>query len=84
MSENKIEPQEDSDIAFCGYEEERGKPNALECCKKNRRCPTVGAAGISGMIKLGGREEGTSYWSKQQFKDFLLAAKDGAFDGLIQ
>jgi hypothetical protein len=50
------------------------------CCKQ--KCPIIEYTEDSNMIVLGDANgpEGITTWSKEQFKDFVLAAKEGKFD----
>lgn len=51
---------------------------------KNKCCPVIESKGET--IVLGDKDgpEGITTWTKNQFKDFVEAAKDGKFDNLIK
>lgn len=51
------------------------------CCN-GKKCPVVTKTKKS--ILIGGKEEGFTEWTDEQFKDFLKAAKSGKFDELIK
>lgn len=55
----------------------------IEFCCGKRRCPVVKQM-KGDQIKLGGKKEGETVWGKDQFKDFVEAAKNGTFDELIK
>lgn len=62
---------------------ERPKKNSIEmafCCRRGR-CPTLKVSEDS--VILGGEKEGFTYWSRDNLRDFVNAAKDGRFDGLL-
>jgi hypothetical protein len=50
------------------------------CCKD--KCPVVEYTDDSNTILLGDANgpEGVTTWTKEQFADFVLAAKEGKFD----
>jgi len=50
---------------------------------KNKCCPVVTV--LENKIILGDEKgvEGITTWTKDQFKDFIIAVKDGKFDELI-
>lgn len=54
------------------------------CCKD--KCPVVEYTDNSNTILLGDANgpEGITTWTKQQFADFVLAAKLGKFDEIIK
>lgn len=57
------------------------KKNIIEFCCKSK-CPVIEYTEDSNIIVLGDANgpEGITTWSKEQFKDFVLAAKEGKFD----
>jgi BRCT domain type II-containing protein len=59
------------------------KQNIIKFCK-NKCCPVVTVE--HEQIILGDKEgpEGITTWSKNQFKDFIEAAKEGKFDEIIK
>jgi hypothetical protein len=54
------------------------------CCKD--KCPVVEYTDESNLVLLGDSDgpEGISIWSKEQFADFIKAAKMGKFDEVIK
>lgn len=54
------------------------------CCKD--KCPVVEYSQDSDIVLLGDPNgpEGVTTWSKEQFADFLVAAKMGKFDEIIK
>ena len=54
------------------------------CCKE--KCPIVEYTEESDVILLGDAEgpEGITKWTKNQFADFVEAAKSGKFDEIIK
>ncbi len=56
--------------------------NVIKFCS-SKCCPVVEV--VEDCIVLGDSEgpEGITVWSKSQFKDFVIAAKSGKFDGII-
>lgn len=54
------------------------------CCKD--KCPVVEYSKDSDIVLLGDPNgpEGVTTWSKEQFADFLVAAKLGKFDDIIK
>lgn len=57
------------------------KKRVYSFCKKNKCCPVVEIL-PSDMIRLGDKPEGYTVWTKEQFKDFIEAAKKGEFDDI--
>jgi hypothetical protein len=59
------------------------KQNIIKFCK-NKCCPVVTIE--ENNIILGDKEgsEGITTWSKNQFKDFIVAAKEGKFDEIVK
>lgn len=57
----------------------------IEFCKE-KCCPVVEYTDDSNTILLGDANgpEGITTWTKQQFADFVLAAKLGKFDEIIK
>lgn len=53
-----------------------------EFCKNRKCCPTVSTKEGFGIVKVGGEVEGFTLWSRDQFRDFVSAAKDGHFDDI--
>lgn len=53
------------------------------CCKD--KCPVVEYQDDSNTILLGDANgpEGITVWSKEQFADFVNAAKEGKFDNIL-
>lgn len=51
---------------------------------KNKCCPVIEVQ--ENTIVLGDKEgpEGITTWTKNQFKDFIEAAKDGKFDEIVK
>ena len=51
---------------------------------KNKCCPVIEVK--KDLVILGDKDgpEGITTWTKNQFKDFLEAAKDGKFDKLVE
>lgn len=56
----------------------------VEFCKE-KCCPVVEYTDDSNTVLLGDANgpEGITTWSKEQFADFILAAKKGEFDKVI-
>jgi len=54
------------------------------CCKD--KCPVIEYTEESNVVLLGDAEgpEGVTTWTKQQFADFVEAAKEGKFDNIIE
>jgi hypothetical protein len=54
------------------------------CCKD--KCPVIEYTETSDVILLGDANgpEGITTWTKQQFADFVFAAKLGKFDEIIK
>lgn len=54
------------------------------CCKD--KCPVVEYMEESNIVLLGDANgpEGITTWTKEQFADFVLAAKMGKFDDVIK
>jgi hypothetical protein len=54
------------------------------CCKE--KCPVVEYHDNTDVVLLGDSNgpEGVTIWSKEQFADFLKAAKEGKFDNVIK
>lgn len=59
------------------------KSNVIKFCK-NKCCPVIEV--MDENVILGDKEgpEGITTWSKNQFKDFLDAAKEGKFDRIFE
>jgi hypothetical protein len=57
----------------------------IEFCKE-KCCPVIEYVETSNVVLLGDANgpEGITTWSKQQFADFLSAAKEGKFDNIIE
>jgi hypothetical protein len=57
----------------------------IEFCKE-KCCPVIEYTEESNIVLLGDAEgpEGVTTWTKQQFADFLEAAKEGKFDNIIE
>ena len=57
----------------------------IEFCKE-KCCPVIEYTEDSNVVLLGDAEgpEGVTTWTKQQFADFLEAAKEGKFDNIIE
>jgi hypothetical protein len=57
----------------------------IEFCKE-KCCPVIEYSETSDVILLGDANgpEGITTWSKEQFADFLNAAKEGKFDEIIK
>jgi hypothetical protein len=57
----------------------------IEFCKE-KCCPVIEYTEESNVVLLGDAEgpEGVTTWTKQQFADFLEAAKEGKFDNIIE
>lgn len=55
----------------------------IEFCCGGKKCPTVTEL-PNGNVALGGEKEGSTYWDKAQFTDFVNAAKSGKFDELTE
>ena len=51
----------------------------IEFCKK-QCCPKVEFR--KNKVIIGGEEEGHTFFTKKQFKDFVEAAKEGKFDNI--
>lgn len=66
------------EFEFCGTVQERKDPS---CRRPGKCCPTVSVEGES--VQLGGAEEGVTRWSREQFADFVLAAREGKFDSAV-
>lgn len=54
----------------------------IEFCCGGKKCPIVEQVS-NNQIVLGAKEEGFTTWDKDQFTDFVKAAKDGKFDELL-
>jgi hypothetical protein len=54
------------------------------CCKE--KCPVIEYVENSNVVLLGDANgpEGITTWSKEQFADFLNAAKEGKFDKIVE
>jgi hypothetical protein len=57
----------------------------IEFCKE-KCCPVIEYTEESNVVLLGDAEgpEGVTTWTKQQFADFVEAAKEGKFDNIIE
>jgi hypothetical protein len=57
----------------------------IEFCKE-KCCPVIEYTEESNIVLLGDAEgpEGVTTWTKQQFADFVEAAKEGKFDNIIE
>jgi len=57
----------------------------IEFCKE-KCCPVIEYKEESNVVLLGDAEgpEGVTTWTKQQFADFVEAAKEGKFDNIIE
>jgi hypothetical protein len=57
----------------------------IEFCKE-KCCPVIEYTEESNIVLLGDAEgpEGVTTWTKQQFADFIEAAKEGKFDNIIE
>jgi hypothetical protein len=57
----------------------------IEFCKE-KCCPVIEYSETSDVILLGDANgpEGISTWTKEQFADFINAAKEGKFDNIIE
>ena len=57
----------------------------IEFCKE-KCCPVIEYTEESNVVLLGDAEgpEGVTTWTKQQFADFLEAAKEDKFDNIIE
>jgi len=57
----------------------------IEFCKE-KCCPVIEYTEESNVVLLGDAEgpEGVTTWTKQQFADFIEAAKEGKFDNIIE
>lgn len=54
----------------------------IEFCCGGKRCPVVTPTEFG--IIIGGKDEGYTHFGKDQFKDFVEAAKSGKFDSIIK
>lgn len=54
----------------------------IQFCCGGKKCPVVTQINEN-QIAIGGKEEGVTTWDKDQFTDFVNAAKSGKFDELI-
>lgn len=51
---------------------------------KNNCCPVVEVSGQNIILGDATGPEGTTVWTRNQFKDFIEAAKSGHFDEIIK
>lgn len=54
----------------------------IEFCCGGKKCPVVTEV-PENRIQIGGEEEGKTTWGRDQFADFVQAAKSGKFDELL-
>ena len=54
------------------------------CCKE--KCPVIEYTENTDLVLLGDANgpEGITTWTKEQFADFINAAKEGKFDNVIE
>ena len=53
-------------------------------CKTCKTCPSINIHKDIDTVILGGKEEGYSTWTKEQFKIMIEEIKKGTFDGYIK
>jgi hypothetical protein len=58
--------------------------NMVMCGAKGCKCPAVNIHKDLDVVILGGKEEGYSSWSKEQFAIMAKAIKEGKFDEYIK
>ena len=56
--------------------------NTILFCKGRRCCPEVQIKN-DGTVIIGGKDEGFTTFSKENFHDFVSAAKEGKIDAVI-
>jgi hypothetical protein len=61
------------------------EPKIIKFCK-NKCCPVIEFTENNNYVLLGDKEgpEGITKWTKEQFKDFIEAAKSGKFDEVVK
>jgi BRCT domain type II-containing protein len=60
------------------------KKNVITFCRNRNCCPVVIIENDSIILGDENGPEGITKWTKEQFKDFIKAAKDGDFDSIIK
>jgi hypothetical protein len=58
----------------------------IKFCKTKRCCPEVNVVKENGEVSfvIGGKEEGVTVFTRNNFKDFIAAAKEGVFDEFVR
>jgi hypothetical protein len=56
--------------------------NIITFCKQ-KCCPVIEVQENNIVLGDANGPEGITTWTKNQFKDFIEAAKDGKFDGIV-
>ena len=54
------------------------------CGKGKCKCPSIDINKDNDVVILGGKDEGFTRFTKEQFKIFLAEAKDGTFDEYLK
>jgi len=55
----------------------------IEFCCGGKKCPVITEM-PNEMFAIGSPKEGITTWDKDQFNDFVNAAKEGKFDELVK